>query len=679
MATANEPPLLSYALEPKSISVSTPTKPSPGKLEIAAIADTPVYCDGFVIRIPIGTGEEDLTTDKTITARLESDNPSVPDAWPHEERLEENDTILAVHFEPNAAVQISAGTRLTLHIADFDVNEEIGTAHITITELTSPTSSGPYPPRTTSHEVNKTPPGFYLRNLTPDHIAVDNGDSVLLTWETSHGTNYRMYWDDLSEPLSINDTAWRSPALTRTTGFMLQASVNTRSGRALILHTLTTAVTVINADLTARDIAVNGTLDIGNGPGTATTNLGFTTDEHGVRHLPSSMTDGNRDTYYWSALHPKVDDWVMVDLGGERQITKIEIYFGATTGYTLPSCDLEYSTNRTQWHKHTTIPAGRTDYKSGAIAWTARYVHLKMNAAQGHRIAIRSFEITTEPCGATITPTETVIHTPLTTKGAVRIEGDLVVTGEIRVMNKLTAENALEVGENLLAKGHVTVTQPGKVLRVRELRGPVKQGGETVDPPINISKGTITIGTIYGAGPYPTVTIPAHLKLSTPGRTTTINGPVIAKGNVTIDAKSDTQPAADNTLTVGAALIAKSNVTVDPGADGRIWLKTGRFNADGPALFAGKVDGLFPTVTSATWEGTSYSLTVDADMIATVRNESSKKQFINAWSGGNMLFEIGLDAWEVATVPLRKGWTFQKRSPQGGTLYVWRFYVGAKS
>ncbi|WP_149183103.1 discoidin domain-containing protein [Streptomyces sp. TRM49041] len=480
MATATEPPLLSYALEPKSIAVSTPTKPKPGKLGIVAIADTDVYCDGIIIKIPIGTGEEDLTTDKTITARLESDNESVPDAWPYEEKLEADGSVLAVEFTPNAAVRIPAGTTLTLHIADFDINEEVGTAQITITELTSPTSGGPYPPRTTSREVKKTPPGFYLSNFTPDHIAVDNGDSVVLTWDTSGGTNYRMYWDDLSEPLSTDDTAWRSPALTRTTGFMLQASVNTRSGRSLILHTLTTAVTVTNQDIAARDIAVNGTLDIGNGPGTATTHpsLGFA-DLDGTRHLPSAMTDGSRNTYWRSAGLGHVNSWVQIDLGSERDITMVDMYLGAPDGlFDLNTCVLESSTNGTSWSTYASIAAYAKEYH-GTIARTARYMRLKLTAGRSTPIAIRSFEITTTPRGATITPDGAIIY------GPVQIQGDLLVGGTVISAGGVTAPTLRTKTITSLANVPLTIENnptlnPANKVKLELGYGTIKADGEIV-------------------------------------------------------------------------------------------------------------------------------------------------------------------------------------------------------
>lgn len=66
------------------------------------------------------------------------------------------------------------------------------------------------------------------------------------------------------------------------------------------------------------------------------------------------------------------------------------------------------------------------------------------------------------------------------------------------IKSPLTAEKEFEVRGNLLAKGHATITEPTKVLRVRELRGPVKQSGETQDPPIDFSNGTIKVGKIDG-------------------------------------------------------------------------------------------------------------------------------------------------------------------------------------
>ncbi|GAB2724995.1 hypothetical protein [Kitasatospora kifunensis] len=92
--------------------------------------------------------------------------------------------------------------------------------------------------------------------------------------------------------------------------------------------------------------------------------------------------------------------------------------------------------------------------------------------------------------------------------------------------------------------------------------------------------------------------------------TLTTNGPIEAKGNVTVDpgaagyiwlktGRFDTAAAAtvnlfgalnakaaltvDGTLTANGALNANGNVTVDPGATGYIWLKTGRFDTTAEA------------------------------------------------------------------------------------------------
>lgn len=113
-------------------------------------------------------------------------------------------------------------------------------------------------------------------------------------------------------------------------------------------------------------------------------------------------------------------------------------------------------------------------------------------------------------------------------------DSSVLFKSKVKLEQVLTAEDDLTVEGHLAANGHVTATGSNMVVRVRELRGPVKTENQDVDPPIDISKGTIRVGTIYGTGTYPTLSIPAHLNLSTPGRTTTINGRLAAEGAVQI-------------------------------------------------------------------------------------------------------------------------------------------------
>lgn len=142
------------------------------------------------------------------------------------------------------------------------------------------------------------------------------------------------------------------------------------------------------------------------------------------------MTDGNLDTYYWSARTPEFNDWIQIDLGSQRDITKIDIYLGKPDGsFTLPDCNLESSTDGTNWTHYAPVVAYQSEYR-GTTARTTRYMRLRILISRSTRIAIRSFQITTKSRGATITPDGATFHT-----GKVEIVGDLVVTGNVTVLD----------------------------------------------------------------------------------------------------------------------------------------------------------------------------------------------------------------------------------------------------
>ncbi|UQI45953.1 hypothetical protein M1P56_17120 [Streptomyces sp. HU2014] len=157
--------------------------------------------------------------------------------------------------------------------------------------------------------------------------------------------------------------------------------------------------------------------------------------------------------------------------------------------------------------------------------------------------------------------------------------------GEIRYLTTYIKVNDPDIAvTNVTANGNVTIHEE------KELR----------------------VGRIRGAGTFPSLQIQSHVQANSedPGRTIafhskftanaalTANGPLIArgtldaKGQVTVDGALD----AKGTLAVGGALNAKGtltvggtttlngatntkSVTVDPGANGYLWLKTGRFDA----------------------------------------------------------------------------------------------------
>ncbi|MET8623820.1 discoidin domain-containing protein [Kitasatospora sp. NPDC004669] len=436
--------LLTYEVEtePDPLNVSTPSRPIPGTL-IFTISnkDAAVSCRSITFKIPIGDGANDLAE---LTSPEGIGTVPVGEGagdWKTRKELQENGTVLAVELTPQIApIVLPTDWWLTLRVTGFTVNRVEGAVTIGVTEVTT---SGTKP--TTLDPVIKAPHDFYLRNLTPTPLLVDNGATVTLTWQTGGGDNrtkYTMFWDRESEPVA--GTSWTSPPLHQSTGFMLQAEITTPGG-ATLTHTLTTTATVAPQDLTTRDLVVNRTLDIGNGPGTATTNLGFSTSADGTRHLPTSMVDGNPNTYWWSANHPQANDWVQIDLGSERTLTKVDLLLGKPDGsFRLPEFALECAKEDKRWTQHGgLITQGRADY-SATLSVTARYVRLRMTRAHTggstYRVAIRSFDITTVPRGAVITPDGTTIYAPLTANAGMTIVGDLLVTGRLDVIDKLTAE-----------------------------------------------------------------------------------------------------------------------------------------------------------------------------------------------------------------------------------------------
>ncbi|WP_406230019.1 discoidin domain-containing protein [Nocardia sp. NBC_01009] len=121
-----------------------------------------------------------------------------------------------------------------------------------------------------------------------------------------------------------------------------------------------------------------------------TTSVGANPD-----HPVDLMLDDDLDTFYLSADHPKTDDWIMLDLGAPRAIAEVTLYPGtSTSSWYLHSGVLEYSNNMTSWTQLATVPyrVAKFDHYADTPV-TARYLRLRSLYDQGHRIAIRSFEV----------------------------------------------------------------------------------------------------------------------------------------------------------------------------------------------------------------------------------------------------------------------------------------------
>ncbi|MDT0454426.1 discoidin domain-containing protein [Streptomyces sp. DSM 41527] len=127
---------------------------------------------------------------------------------------------------------------------------------------------------------------------------------------------------------------------------------------------------------------------------TVTTTLG-----HTAGHPPEKMLDGDQSTYYFSGEWAGEGTEVVLDLGTGRQVTAVDLYLGnADGGYTPARTTLDASTDAETW-TDLVVDRARTQeiHYRPATVLTARYLRLTVTAGQEFRMAIRRFEVTTDP------------------------------------------------------------------------------------------------------------------------------------------------------------------------------------------------------------------------------------------------------------------------------------------
>ncbi|WP_329561386.1 hypothetical protein [Kitasatospora sp. NBC_01266] len=252
--------LLSYSLATSPtdpLNASTDKDPVTGRLDITVGRNmtTAAYCKKIVVKIPIGAGAAELTTvnDENIKQSVIGGTaPEQGGGWTATATAEGNKRVFT--FTPGRAPQFTGQWAVTLVISQIPINKVVGKPVIEVIEETSPTNGSFTPKDPVRITVDKAPPGFLFRNLSPSKIMVENGEKVTLTWEIQNGTCV-LYWDDKSDPNVNSEPRWVSPKLHNTTGFMLQA---TSAEDATFVHTLTTAVTVAKPDLEVGHLNVYG-------------------------------------------------------------------------------------------------------------------------------------------------------------------------------------------------------------------------------------------------------------------------------------------------------------------------------------------------------------------------------------------------------------------------------------
>ncbi|WP_327065142.1 hypothetical protein [Kitasatospora sp. NBC_01302] len=254
--------------------------------------------------------------------------------------------------------------------------------------------------------------------------------------------------------------------------------------------------------------------------------------------------------------------------------------------------------------------------------------------------------------------------------------GTLTANGNVTVAagKTLTANGPIQANGNvtvaaagtLAANGNVTVAA-GKTLTAN---GPIQANGNVT---------VAAAGTLTANG---NVTVAA-------GKTLTANGPIQANGNVTVaaagtlTANGNVTVAAGKTLTANGPIQANGNLIVDPGANGYIWLKTGRFdtaaaselNVYGPTNMLGQPRTLdVPLNTSRGFRATTSGI-----VVAVVYGNGSGEFPRVVMQSPNFTAEMsahynGQTDQSTATLPVAKGahFTLTLTARGGSTSGSWQ-------
>jgi hypothetical protein len=132
-------------------------------------------------------------------------------------------------------------TGLELQISDIEVNENVGTFELDLTE-TSQTGGGDYAPRTATWALPKFPYGFSVSDFAASEPEVDPGGEVTLTWVGSENATYHIRFGE-SGWVPASGRSFVSPQLYATTVFDLRASASD-GGQTVTLDLPSVTVTV---------------------------------------------------------------------------------------------------------------------------------------------------------------------------------------------------------------------------------------------------------------------------------------------------------------------------------------------------------------------------------------------------------------------------------------------------
>jgi hypothetical protein len=254
--------LLDYEITtgPGQLQASPPDgNPSYGTVTIVVTnpsTTTPVLVQQIQFSIPLGADAADLTTAAAASGIGVTASPSAQ--WQIAQ------TAAGVFTAtPLPGFGMVTGTGLAFRLSNIVLNQQVGTAMLTVTETSAAAPAGTTPapaPSTAVVPLPKFPYGFFVSHLAASAPQVPDGGTVTLTWVGSDGPTYTL----LDGGASVDVTGvrtWTSPALSQDTTFILRAS--TQSDSQTVTESLSVTVTVADPSLTVHDLTVQTTATVG--------------------------------------------------------------------------------------------------------------------------------------------------------------------------------------------------------------------------------------------------------------------------------------------------------------------------------------------------------------------------------------------------------------------------------
>ncbi|MFD0396878.1 discoidin domain-containing protein [Kitasatospora sp. NPDC127121] len=113
----------------------------------------------------------------------------------------------------------------------------------------------------------------------------------------------------------------------------------------------------------------------------------------------ANLLDGDLSTYWLSTEQAGAGSWVMVDLGEQRNVDRVDLYPGDLTGgHTTPAGVLEHSADAEAWTVLADCPAAAEIHLDTALS--TRYLRLRFTGAMAAPVAVRSFVVSTDAPGS---------------------------------------------------------------------------------------------------------------------------------------------------------------------------------------------------------------------------------------------------------------------------------------